>query len=39
MCVETDILKKQAAQNFAAYDQLAIEMNDLSGNKSDKRKD
>jgi len=34
-----EILKKQAIQNYAEYDRLATELNDLSGNKSDKRKD
>ncbi|KAH9477130.1 hypothetical protein JR316_0011046 [Psilocybe cubensis] len=34
-----DILKKQAAQNHAEYDRLATELNELSGNKSDKRRD
>jgi len=34
-----DILKKQAAQNNAEYNRLATELNDLSGNKSNKRVD
>jgi len=34
-----EILKKQAAQNNAEYDRLATELNDLSGNKSNKRVD
>jgi len=34
-----DIVKKQASQNYVEYDRLATELNDLSGNKSDKRKD
>jgi B-cell receptor-associated protein 31 len=34
-----DILKKQAKQNNAEYDRLATELNDLSGNKSNKRVD
>jgi len=34
-----DILKKQSAQNNAEYDRLATELNDLSGNKSNKRVD
>jgi len=36
---DNDIVKKQASQNYAEYDRLATELNDLSGNKSDKRKD
>lgn len=34
-----EILKKQSAQNNAEYDRLATELNDLSGNKSNKRVD
>lgn len=34
-----EILKKQAAQNNAEYDRLATELNELSGNKSNKRVD
>jgi len=34
-----DILKKQATQNNAEYDRLATELNELSGNKSNKRVD
>jgi len=34
-----DILKKQAAQNNAEYDRLATELNELQGNKSNKRID
>ena len=34
-----DIVKKQAKQNNAEYDRLATELNDLSGNKSNKKAD
>ncbi|KAF8174907.1 endoplasmic reticulum protein [Pholiota molesta] len=34
-----EILKKQASQNNAEYDRLATELNDLTGNKSNKRVD
>ncbi|PPQ73057.1 hypothetical protein CVT26_014649 [Gymnopilus dilepis] len=34
-----DILKKQAAQNSKEYDRLATELNELTGNKSNKRVD
>ncbi|KAF8968836.1 B-cell receptor-associated protein 31-like-domain-containing protein [Flammula alnicola] len=34
-----EILKKQAAQNNSEYDRLATELNDLTGNKSNKRVD
>ncbi|KAF8900165.1 B-cell receptor-associated protein 31-like-domain-containing protein [Gymnopilus junonius] len=34
-----DILKKQAAQNNDEYNRLATELNELSGNKSNKRVD
>jgi len=36
---DNEILKKQASQNYAEYDRLATELDDLSGSKSDKRKD
>ncbi|KXN90819.1 hypothetical protein AN958_03473, partial [Leucoagaricus sp. SymC.cos] len=34
-----ETLKKQASQNYKEYDRLATELNTLSGNKSDKRRD
>jgi len=34
-----EILKKQSKQNNAEYDRLATELNDLSGNKSNKKAD
>lgn len=33
------ILRKQASQNFKEYDRLATELNTISGNSSDKRRD
>jgi len=34
-----EILKKQAAQNFKEYDRVSTELNDLRGQKSNKRVD
>lgn len=39
MKVPLETLRKQAAQNAQEYDRLATELNTLSGNKSDKRRD
>ena len=35
----SDILKKQAAQQAKEYDRLATELNQKTGNISDKRRD
>jgi len=37
--LDFETLRKQAAQNGQEYDRLATELNTLSGNKSDKRRD